>query len=188
MTLPSFEVLKRSYLAANMTAPQVLLTIGGKIGNLAPTTNTCVMRMSRAFNYAGKLYEIPSGTKLRTLPGKDGKNYAYNVQDFLKYLADKYGPPLLPASTPRAKRSLPPPFSAKRASSPGTSRVGPTQPATSPSGTAPRASMRASTTTSTPFPTTSRPRRAIRSPSARRKPTFGSASSADARIHDLISS
>ena len=94
MNLPSFETLKRNYLTTH-DAAQVLLTIGGKIGNLAPGTNTCVMRMSRAFNMAGKLYD------------------AYNVQDFLRYLAQHYGPPSITRKYAKTEKESSAPFLGK---------------------------------------------------------------------------
>ena len=113
MNLPTFEQLKRNYLTDHNPAV-VLHTIGGKIGNLAPTTNTCVMRMSRAFNYAGKQYEIPADLpRLRTLPGSDRKNYAYNVQDFLAYLAHRYGPPTISRKYVRGEKESSSPFLGK---------------------------------------------------------------------------
>jgi hypothetical protein len=42
------------------------------------------MRMSKAFNYAGKDHEIPrSKTGLLTLKGGDQKNYAIRVIEFI---------------------------------------------------------------------------------------------------------
>ena len=95
MKLPSYEQLKRNYPTDHNPAV-VMHMIGGGIANLSPDTNTCVMRMSRAFNYAGKPFELPKAVahpRLRTIPGADRKNYAYKVQEFIAFLKHNYGPP-----------------------------------------------------------------------------------------------
>ncbi len=113
MKLPSFESLKPNYPTTHDPA-EVLLGIGGQIGNLAPTTNTCVMRMSKAFNYAGKSFAIPGNDpKLRTLRGKDHMHYAYNVQDFLKFLAAHYGPPSISRKYAKNEKESSAPFLGK---------------------------------------------------------------------------
>ena len=116
MNLPSFALLRRNYITDHNPAV-ILHTIGGTIGNLSETrTNTCVIRMSRAFNYAGAQYELPSNQKvppLRTLPGKDRKNYAYNVHDFLGYLGHRYGPPMVSNSYKVGEKESATPFLGK---------------------------------------------------------------------------
>jgi hypothetical protein len=50
--------------------------------------------MSKAFNYAGKAHEIPHSSKrLLTLKGRDGKNYAIRVPEFINYLHRHYCAP-----------------------------------------------------------------------------------------------
>jgi len=72
----------------------VKAAIGGDVTSSWLGPNTCVIRMSKAFNYAGTDHEIPAGHKgLGTVRGADGKHYAYRVTEFVKYLHQKYGPP-----------------------------------------------------------------------------------------------
>jgi hypothetical protein len=96
MILPPFETLRRHY-PTDSDPDAVRLRIGGQIGAMPSRTNTCVMRMSQAFNYAGPNYAIPDNpkapVKLYTLKGKDGKNYAVRVAEFVRYLHVRYGRP-----------------------------------------------------------------------------------------------
>lgn len=98
MILPSFEVLRRNYPTEH-DPDAVRRHIGGQIANLAAGTNTCVMRMSLAFNAAGSQYKLPKNMKhpvrLDTLTGKDNKNYAFNVTQFVKYLHWRFGKPTI---------------------------------------------------------------------------------------------
>jgi hypothetical protein len=59
MILPLFEVLRRNY-PTDHDPDALRLRIGGQTANLARGTNTCVMRMSQAFNAAGSQYECMS--------------------------------------------------------------------------------------------------------------------------------
>jgi Type VI secretion system (T6SS), amidase effector protein 4 len=57
-------------------------------------TNTCVVRISRAFNYTGEAEdEIPRRDGLLTVLGADHKNYALRVEEFIHYLRDEFGSP-----------------------------------------------------------------------------------------------
>jgi hypothetical protein len=94
MTLPPFETLKANY--PNTSDPEaVLRLIGGATRNeWWHGKNTCVLRMSRAFNYAGRIHELPAHHHgLKTVHGADHKNYAYRVAQFIRYLRWKYGEP-----------------------------------------------------------------------------------------------
>jgi hypothetical protein len=73
------------------TSDEVKERIGGSV-NVDWITNTCVIRVSRSFNYAG--YKIPSGRQgLSTQKGADGKRYAIRVKEFKAYLRQVYGAP-----------------------------------------------------------------------------------------------
>ncbi len=73
--------------------------------------------MSKAFNYAGKIYELPPGKEhspLLTRRGLDGKNYALRVAEFLRFLRGKYGPPSLSKRYAKAEKESIEPFLGKR--------------------------------------------------------------------------
>lgn len=55
-------------------------------------TNTCVVRVSRAFNYSG--HSIPNGRAgLETVKGGEHFRYAFRVVEFRRYLKAVYGAP-----------------------------------------------------------------------------------------------
>jgi hypothetical protein len=90
MTLPSFASLKTRYPTDDDPAA-VKNDIGGEV-NAEWITNTCVIRMSKAFNYAGGAkYEIPRTEHLLTVKGDDKKNYAIRVAEFIEFLNKTYG-------------------------------------------------------------------------------------------------
>lgn len=84
MIIPAFSSLWTHYAFGE--AATVKRKIGGNV-NLAWVTNTCVIRVSRAFNYAGAPIprNIPS---LNTIRGGDGKRYAYRVREFHRFLVN----------------------------------------------------------------------------------------------------
>lgn len=55
--------------------------------------NTCVLRISRCFNYSGNPIPRSTTDEILTIRGGDGMNYAVRVHEFLGYLRRKYGPP-----------------------------------------------------------------------------------------------
>jgi hypothetical protein len=97
---PDFLKLWNAY--PNGEADEVKKLIGGAV-NADWITNTCTIRLSRAFNYAGTDWRIPYGYKyanqaanpkvLNTVKGADGLRYAFRVAEFLKYLKEKFGKP-----------------------------------------------------------------------------------------------
>lgn len=92
-TIPSIEKLSVNYPTG--TAEEVKELIGGKV-NLPWLTNTCVVRVSRAFNYSGQL--IPKEYDgLETAEGADGLRYAYRVEEFEAFLRKRYGTPIISA-------------------------------------------------------------------------------------------
>ncbi len=91
--LPPFAALVANY-PADANGEDVKRNIGGELTQSWLGANTCVMRMSRAFNYAGKVHEIPRHHRgLLTVRGSDDKNYAVRVAEFIVYLNGKYGAP-----------------------------------------------------------------------------------------------
>jgi hypothetical protein len=89
VTLPAYLVLKPNY-PTDADPDKVKSDIGGEV-NADWITNTCVVRISKAFNYAGGTYEIPRQHGLLTVKGADKKNYALRVAEFITFLRDKYG-------------------------------------------------------------------------------------------------
>jgi hypothetical protein len=91
--LPAFALLSANY-PTDSDSPKVIQQIGGELTQSWVGPNSCVMRMSKAFNYAGKDHEIPkSPGGLLTVKGADGKNYAIRVIEFIAYLHNQYREP-----------------------------------------------------------------------------------------------
>ncbi len=94
--LPDFEKLWNAYPQGS--ADEIKKLIGGGVAG-DWVTNTCAIRMSRAFNYADnpipKGHKLPDGSKLNTTFGGDKKRYAFRVAEFRKYLEELYGEPEL---------------------------------------------------------------------------------------------
>lgn len=89
--LSGFERMWNVYPAPTGEAEAAKAAIGGGV-DVKWITNTCVIRLSRALNYAGHL--IPAGQDgLATLSGADGLRYAYRVEEFRKYLVATFGSP-----------------------------------------------------------------------------------------------
>jgi hypothetical protein len=93
LALPSFSILRPNY-PTDLDSDKVIHQIGGEATESWVGPNSCVMRMSKAFNYAGKNYEIPATLdELLTVEGADGKNYAIRVTEFIQYLHKQYRNP-----------------------------------------------------------------------------------------------
>jgi hypothetical protein len=92
MILPSFQALSRNY-PTTQNGAAVRQEIGGGVLDSWLGENTCVIRMCKSFNYAGKAYEIPKSGRMHTVPGADGKYYAYKVLEFIEFLTTTYGRP-----------------------------------------------------------------------------------------------
>ena len=72
-------------------AAAVKKRIGGNV-DADWITNTCVVRVSRAFNYSG--HHIPNDrASLVTVRGGDRLRYAFRVAEFSRYLKAVYGAP-----------------------------------------------------------------------------------------------
>ena len=88
-TLKNFQRMWDEYPLG--TSDEVKKRIGGTV-NADWVTNTCVVRVSRSFNYAG--YPIPiKYPGFATLKGADGKRYGIRVREFKTYLRAIYGAP-----------------------------------------------------------------------------------------------
>lgn len=93
-------------------ADQVKRNIGGGV-NASYITNTCAIRLSRAFNYSGA--EVPKGAGMLTVRGADKKNYALRVAEFRKWLESRYGRPTLSAPGKRShENDAPPSFQGRK--------------------------------------------------------------------------
>lgn len=91
---------------------QVKSLIGGRV-NQNWITNTCVIRVSRALNYAG--HPIPGNfSGLLTVRGGDNKHYALRVREFKRYLIAKYGQPDLAHQNPGLSGAVPQSFIGKK--------------------------------------------------------------------------
>jgi len=91
--LPSFSAIRANY-PTDPDSAKVIQQLGGELTQSWVGPNSCVMRMSKAFNYAGNSHEIPRSHKgLLTVKGGDGKNYAIRVIEFINYLHRHYCPP-----------------------------------------------------------------------------------------------
>jgi hypothetical protein len=97
MLLPTYQSLITNYPGSEYSAAQVKELIKGEIQS-PNFTNTCVIRMSRAFNYAnsGKLFDIPSNFHgMLTVKGGDKLNYALRVSEFNAFLQHQYSKPTM---------------------------------------------------------------------------------------------
>jgi hypothetical protein len=88
IALPTFAQLKKHYPTDGSS--QVKAALGLTADWLG--SNTCVMRMSKAFNYAaGANFAIPGNYPgMVTAKGSDKLNYAIRVQEFITYLSQHY--------------------------------------------------------------------------------------------------
>ena len=86
ITLPSYETLWDVYPDyMNYPDPQVVKELIGGNVNATWITNTCAIRMSRAFNYSG--HPVPEGYPgLKTVRGGDDMRYAFRVREMRKWL------------------------------------------------------------------------------------------------------
>ncbi len=101
--LPKMKALWLNYPRG--TAEDVKKLIGGKV-NYSWIKNTCVIRISRAFNYSGHL--IQGGLQnLSTISGDDGYWYAYRVREFSEYLVRTFGNPDISVSRKSGDASIP---------------------------------------------------------------------------------
>jgi len=90
--LKSFDKMWDAYPNPGGSADAAKHTIGGQADSDS-IDNTCVLRISRAFNYSGNPIPRSSTDEILTIRGGDGLNYALRVREFTRYLKRKYGPP-----------------------------------------------------------------------------------------------
>ena len=88
--LRNFDQMWDAYPNPGGSAEEAKRSIGGG-ANASYIRNTCVLRLSRAFNYSGN--EIPGrrGDEIVTVRGADRKHYALRVAEFTRYMRRKYG-------------------------------------------------------------------------------------------------
>lgn len=88
--LPPFQKMWKHY-PNEKDAEKVKEMIGGKV-DYPWIKNTCTIRLSRAFNYAGQ--PIKRGYEgISAVSGEDDKWYAFRVREMEKYLRKMYGEP-----------------------------------------------------------------------------------------------
>lgn len=90
--LRNFDQMWDAYPNPDGTADEAKHTIGGQ-ATAETIDNTCVLRLSRAFNYSGNPIPKSSTDEIMTIRGGDGLNYALRVREFTRYMRRKYGPP-----------------------------------------------------------------------------------------------
>jgi len=102
-SLPSFDKMWNNY--PTVERPDLITEIGGKVETTVRPTlstanpwNTCAIRVSRAFNYAGDpipqrhiLQRSPDKRLLAVLLGGDKMWYAYRVNELIHYITEVYG-------------------------------------------------------------------------------------------------
>jgi Type VI secretion system (T6SS), amidase effector protein 4/Putative peptidoglycan binding domain len=92
--LTNFDGMWNAYPFPKGSADDVKRTIGGAV-DVDWITNTCVVRVSRAFNLAGHPVPRNAQDEILTVSGRDGMQYALRVREFRKYLTRRYGQPSL---------------------------------------------------------------------------------------------
>ncbi len=92
--LPAFKSLWDGFPTGE--AAEVKAKIGGRV-DAAWITNTCAIRVSRAFNEAGA--KVPY-VKEQTISGADGKWHFFRVKDLRAFMLAHYGNPTLVAKAP----------------------------------------------------------------------------------------
>jgi len=99
--LPTWDKLFSNYAGDEEESDDFRTRIGGEVDNPS-FGNTCVLRMSEAFNLAGHPMTRRAG--LFTVLGGDKKIYAVRVAEFRKYMLSVYGTPDLVRTPPKGKK------------------------------------------------------------------------------------
>lgn len=88
--LPSFAALQANY-PLDTDSSKVFQDIGGEATQSWVGGNSCVVRMCKAFNYAGKAFLIPGTSPgFLTVKGADKLNYGIRVMEFIDFLQTSY--------------------------------------------------------------------------------------------------
>ena len=100
--LPLFDQLLKYYPQASPDA--VKKAIGGKV-DADWITNTCTIRLSRAFNYAG--VAVPRNfSGMKVISGADMKYYAYRVREMKQWLKFRFGKSDLDGAKPVDRKAF----------------------------------------------------------------------------------
>jgi type VI secretion system (T6SS) effector Tae4 (amidase) len=94
--LPDFDTLRKNY--PDDDPDTVKSNIGGAV-DAAWITNTCAIRMSRAFNYSGVPLP-PKFTGLNVVSGSDKMWYAYRQQELRRWIRLNFGGPAISKNRP----------------------------------------------------------------------------------------
>jgi hypothetical protein len=95
MDLPSYQMLANTYPLGSLNTVKAL--VGGNV-NLPWVTNSCAIRVSRAFNYSG--HPIPQGFPgMDTAKGGDGMRYAYRIVELTMWIEYTFGAPNVTGKT-----------------------------------------------------------------------------------------
>jgi len=101
--LPTWSKLFSNYAGDEESSEDFRARIGGEVDN-PDFGNTCVLRMSEAFNLAGQ--GIPrKHPGLLTVTGGDKLGYAMRVAEFKKYMVSTYGNPDLVRTPPKGTKT-----------------------------------------------------------------------------------
>jgi len=90
--LPNFEDMTPNYPTSKDFAA-VRAAVGGAVDK-SWYENTCIIRVSKALNYANHPIPADSGD-FKTRKGADGKWYGLGVQQFWEYMTKTYGKPAI---------------------------------------------------------------------------------------------
>jgi hypothetical protein len=90
--LKNFDQMWDAYPSPGRPDDEAKHTVGGQATSDL-VDNTCVLRLSRAFNYSGNPIPRRSTDEILTIKGGDGKNYALRVRELTRYMKRKYGKP-----------------------------------------------------------------------------------------------
>ena len=103
--LTNFDRMWKKYPNPRQGSEVAKATIGGNV-DADWIINTCVIRVSRSFNYSD--HPIPNNFRgMETISGGDGLRYAFRVKEFHKYLKSVYGTPTLSHKNTRVGGSVP---------------------------------------------------------------------------------
>src|SRR4029077_11977449 len=94
--LPDFDTLRKNY--PDDDPGTVKSNIGGGV-DAEWITNTCAIRMSRAFNYSGAPLP-PKFADLNVVSGADGMWYAYRQRELRRWISLNFSEPSVSKNRP----------------------------------------------------------------------------------------